>query len=80
MESPRSITRILIAEVARAVNERLVAYTADRIEKFTLTRPVDFLGPLSQDRPVYSTTVLEADDARDTVQPEESPNSRSDRV
>ncbi|KAH7723308.1 Integrase core domain containing protein [Aphelenchoides avenae] len=58
--------RTLIAEVTRAVNEHPIAYMADRVDEFTLLRPIDFLAPLSQDRPVLNpTTSLEADDARD---------------
>ncbi|KAH7718166.1 Pao retrotransposon peptidase family protein [Aphelenchoides avenae] len=48
--------RTLIAEVTRAVNERPIAYMSDKVEDFTLLRPLDFLAPLSQDRPVPNPT------------------------
>ncbi|KAH7711265.1 Integrase core domain containing protein [Aphelenchoides avenae] len=39
--------RTLIAEVTRAVNERPIAYMSERVDEFTLLRPIDFLAPLS---------------------------------
>ncbi|KAH7723906.1 Pao retrotransposon peptidase family protein [Aphelenchoides avenae] len=72
--------RTLIAEVTRAVNERPIAYMADRVDEFTLLRPIDFLAPLTQDRPVLNPTAsLETDDARDQTYRPDRPTA-VDRV
>ena len=53
---------------------------ADRVEEFTLLRPIDFLAPLSQDRPVLNPiTSLETDDARDQTYRPDNPTA-VDRV
>lgn len=58
--------RTLIAEITRAVNERHIAYMSDRVDELTLLRPIDFLAPLSHDRPMVNPTVSSGDDSRDS--------------
>ncbi|KAH7705747.1 Pao retrotransposon peptidase family protein [Aphelenchoides avenae] len=57
--------RTLIAEVTKAVNERPIAYMSERVDEFTLLRPIDFLAPLSQDRQEVNPLANNTSDARD---------------
>ncbi|KAH7710339.1 Integrase core domain containing protein [Aphelenchoides avenae] len=39
---------------------------SDRVDELTLLRPIDFLAPLSHDRPMVNPTVSSGDDSRDS--------------